>query len=57
MALWTAKQLSFPPLHEAMSFILFVFSVWLVFVRIVGFWVWMVYPSFPNKYCCAVLCA
>ena len=43
MALWSAKALSFPPDHEAMSFMLFFFFSF--FVGLLGFSVWMVYPA------------
>jgi hypothetical protein len=49
MALWSAKALSFPPDHEAMSFMLFFSPFWLpffpFFVGLLGFSVWMVYPA------------
>ena len=40
-ALWSAKALSFPPDHEAMSFKLFLSP----FLWEVGVLVWMVYPA------------
>jgi hypothetical protein len=43
MALWSAKQLSFPPDQDAMSFI-FCFFLLLVLWEC-GVSVWMVYPA------------
>jgi hypothetical protein len=49
MTLWSAKALSFPPDHEAMSFMLFfspfLVAVFPVFCGFAGFSVWMVYPA------------
>ena len=53
MALWSAKQLSFPPDHEAMSFMLF----FLLFWEFAGFFGVDGLSSFANKGCYEGLCA
>ena len=61
MALWSAKALSFPPDHDAMSFMLFfspfLVAVFPVFCGFAGFCGVDGLSSFANKGCCEGLCA
>ena len=60
MALWSAKALSFPPDHEAMSFMLFfsfLVAVFPVFCGLSGFFGVDGLSSFANKGCYERLCA